>query len=789
MVELPRLSKAELLEKYPDKDWREKLIELTMLVRILEGCIIRRSYRPSDRLNDAIVLSESGMRIRTMLTTKEKVNAKEANVLTLLKLFHVEPLIDVEKIDLTALASAISEEVCAGKLTFPFVFGRELYHRAADLFPDEKTFLGHEDTLKLLESMPQGVFQAGKFLIGPWGIQKLDYERRLYPTTSVPLQHCSDVGCHAVHRVSLYTSREAEVNSARAALSKVLNQIGREPSAWNSYLAEITKDRRNPYDVESPTGVSLLLGDAFSDAELRLISAHSRDIQGADFVRACTAFGLSPRIDEWIDELNRAQLLQLLLMMKDDVLGIIVDSAIRNLIISIPGDEIRRPRIHRTFRTGAWRLRPQASRLGVRMIGSDTDLPLLQLSAMARSLFNLEAKGESDELEWTLRSIPGDSTSGKLEEFLRTSSPSEIIERLIMSRRVHATNVCSRFGIPADLSDEEIRDAILWKLGFPLPLSDDLRDEYWRLHQLLEGLAKTSTMDVSSSAEGLRAASTDYFVCLEKFLMDSLVFATWALLSDHYMDTDPFVFYQKKARAFTIWKLNSTSAETTDPHRLVEEPVLSSIVEGYIRLSKLLAGLQHEPSLHLRSEADFPKFFDKTELQKFPFRHFMPFLDLTSDSQARLIRSLHQVGSELKDSGIMTARNGLLHAKSRVPTTGEVEEALRKARAALDVLESVGCVRGKYSVAMTLVNAWGGATTTMQAKGGRSVFRRLRPMSGQSFQEWPGPCTSCKERYSHRPMKYFGFLRVSSQSTQNTGKDFLVARNRRAQRVPPKKKT
>ncbi|MFJ6077102.1 hypothetical protein ACIQC0_02205 [Pseudarthrobacter sp. NPDC092419] len=730
MLDHARLTKAELLEKYPDKDWREKLIELTMLVQVLENCIIRRSYRPSDGLNDAIRLTESGIRLRTQLTTKEKVNAKEANILTFLKLLHITPLVDVDNIDVDAVALAISEEVREGHLSFPLVFGSELYHRAADLFPEERSFLGHEDTLRLLESMPQGVFQAGKFLVGPWGLKKLDYERRIYPTTSVPLQHCSDVGCHAVHRVSLYTSRDAEVNSSRAALSKVLNQVGREPSAWNSYLAEITKDRRNPYDLKSPSGIALLLGDAFSDAELRLLLIHARDVQGAKFVPACTALGLSPRVEDWIDGLDRARSLQLLFMIDDATLETIVDSAVRKFIIKIPGDEIRRPRIHRNFRTGAWRLRPQASRLGVRMVSADTDLPLLQLSELARSLYNLDSEEERDELDWTIREITGENTAGRLEEFLRSSSPTAIIDRLIMSRRSYATQVSRRFGIPLDLPADEIRDMLLWKLGFPLPLSEDLRDEYWRLHHLLEGLAKTSAIDVSSSAEGLRAASTDYFVCLEKFLMDSLVFATWALLSDHYTDRDPFVFYQQKALEFTLTKLNATSSEAVDPHRLVEEPVLSSIVEGYIRLSKLLVTLQREKSLHVRSEVDFPKFFDKTQLQKFPFKHVTPFLDLTTDSQARMIEALHKVGAELKDSGIMTARNGLLHAKNRVPTTGEVEEALRKARAALDVLESVGCVRAKYSVSSTAVNAWGGSTTTMQAKG-RSVS-----FSSPSPYEW-----------------------------------------------------
>ena len=310
----------------------------------------------------------------------------------------------------------------------------------------------------------------------------------------------------------------------------------------------------------------------------------------------------------------------------------------------------------------------------------------------------------------------------------------------MLARRGNATYVCESLGIRIDQSNSDLRDAILWKLGFPLPRSQDLRDEYWRLHGILESLAKTASVDLTSTAEGLRQASSDYFVSLEKFLFDSLCFATWALLQDHYVSRNPFTFFEREARHYTIETLNG-SVETSDEDRLrlSDEPVLSAVVEGFLRLSRALGRLRDDAPPYLRQQSAFPKFASRTDLQQFPFRHVHPFLDLLADSQVKMIQSLAQVGSELNDSGILTARNGLLHAKQRVPTVGEVEEALRKARGALDRLESIGCVRSTFAVTSSVTNAWGGSTTVLASNGRTISFSSPSPFEWAKLPRFARP--------------------------------------------------
>ncbi|WP_157987523.1 hypothetical protein [Jiangella endophytica] len=724
------LNRAELSERFPDPDWRERFLELLSIVTILRESIITRAYKPTETLNNSIALSAAGKRVRSQLATKESVNAKDGNVLTFLALAHAELLVDVEAIDIERLVDAISEEIRAGSLKYPLRFGRQLYDRFAELFPDEREYLGHDDTIRLLEGTPQGVFQSGRYVLGPFGLFRCDHSRSLYPTTAPPLQHCADSSCKSVHRIQLSTSVEAGVNRSRPALNKVLNQTSAEPSAWSGFVADIIDSESNPYELDGSNTIPYLLGDAFSDNELRILTCHAEKESRGALPQAARRLGLSSRAEDYTAPLDRAQLLQLLFLLDNTTLREIVDSAVRNSVINVSAGEVRRPRVNTSTRTGAWNLRPQLSRLGMREVGADSALPLLRLSMHARELFNIESAQDMDDLTWILREVDGDTPYRRLEEFLRTAEPPRVVDALIFARRSNAIRVCSALNVPVHQADSDIRDGILWKLGFPLPKTIDLRDRYWGLHDDLEAIATTANVDLSATAEGLRAAASDYFVCLERFLFDSLVFAAWALLNDHYTSDQPYVYLPQAARRFAITALGDMPEGATG--ELTDEPVLSQVVEGFSRLAKLLKKLREEESQHVRDRAERPKFSDKTSLQKFPFQHTKPFLDLLAESQVQLIEVLSEVAGDLNASGIMTARNGLLHAKTRVPTIGEVTELLARARKALDSLEKIGCVRSTFSMASSSVDRWGHATTTLRS-GDRTIS-----FSSPSSYEWLG---------------------------------------------------
>lgn len=722
------LNRAELAEKYADQQWRDKLLDLLSLVSILRECIIERSYKPSEELNSSIVLTEAGKRVRLQLAGKEDVNAKDAHVLTLLALVHIEPLIDVENIDLERLTRAISAEVKAGKLRHPLIFGRELYDRAAVLFKEERDYLSHDDTLKLLDGVPEGVFHTGNFLVGPYGVFRTSHTRGVVPTTAVPLQHCADVGCNIVHRVQLTTSWEAGVNSSRPALNKVLEQISDEPSEWNGFVSDITEAEADPYGIREGATLPSLLGDAFSDEELRVLVVHAEGNSGGLLTENARVLGLRADSRKFTPEMNRAQLLQLLLLFDDSLLVSFVDECVRSKLIVIPDGETRRPKVTGALRSGAWRLRSEVSRLGVRALGVDAALPLMRLAGLARSMFDTQSNDDMNDLAWILRGTAGRTPNDQLEEFLRKADPGEVVEKLVLHRRVSAERAAQELGVPLGQTPSELRDSMLWKLGFSIKPSQDVRNDYWALHGGLEGLAKTANVDISATAEGLRATSSDYFVALERFLFDSLIFATWAMLHDHYGSNHPFVFVASEARAFAIDTLNASAGqEENDRDKLSDKPQLAQLVTNFNRLSKLLAALRTRDAENRRPRTQWPQFEPQTDLQKFPFEHTHPFLDLLPDSQVAIVKALAEVANGLGNSGIMKARNGLLHASQDVPTVGELTESLGRARTALDQLEAIGCVRSTFEKVSSQTNAWGRSTATMKSDGRTITFSSPSP--------------------------------------------------------------
>lgn len=725
MSDTPK-TKAELLSLYGDKSWQEKLVDLLSLVSILRTCIIAADYRPSEELSNtiAVSLTDAGRHVRDQLARKKNVNPKDANVLTLLALVHVDPLIDLEAIDEERLAAAISTEVQDGSLRFPLIFGRDLYQKAASLFPEEREYLSHDDTVRLLEGQGQGVFHSGHYLLGPFGVVRTPHTRALEPRTYIPLQHCVDPSCLRVHRVHLSTSIEAGVNAARPHLNKVLEQVSVDPSDWNGFVADFSRDTTNSFAISSGATMPELLGDGFSDAELRTLLTGAQALLGDEYKKKVGALTRTDPLQIDPESFGRAELLHCLLTFDDSTLARLVDHALDSERIVVPEGEVRKAMVNQATRRGAWGLKSQLSRLGVRSIGTDSSLPLMKLSELARTLYDTESTDDMDELSWTLRSTPGATPAQKLETFLRDAAPSEVIDVLLLDRKKNAQKAAKELGVSLDSEPSELRDAMLWKLGFRLPRTTDFRMQYWSLHDDLESVAKTALVDVASNTESIRSVASNYFVALESFLLDSLTFATWALLYDHYSSAHPFTYFAGQARDFASIELNehkpNGSPDEPDVDVLPDRPVLKHLVQGFAHLAARLEDVVSRSEDLLRDKRNFPRFTTKTDLQKFPFVHVVPFVDLTQASQHRIIETLRSVARVLGESGIMTARNGLLHAAQETPSVSDLQDSLTQSRRALDQLESIGCVRTTYALDNTSRDAWGHDTVTLRS-GGKTV--------------------------------------------------------------------
>ncbi|MCP2637940.1 hypothetical protein K0817_015415 [Microbacterium sp. HD4P20] len=714
-------TRAELASDYPGNEWRERFLDLRTLVHVLTHSIIGSDFKASDELNRAIALSEAGKRLRHQLVANESVETKDANLLCLLSLTHVEPLIDIERIDMSRLVEAISAMIRERRIIYPMIFGRDLYDALTALAPEERRYLKYSDTMRLLEGKPQGVFHDGHFLMGPFGLHRLEFERDLYPTVEVPLQHCSDIACTSVHRVRLTTSREAGVNHHRSAASRVLRQIAQDPSDWSGFASDLVEDRFNPYEINDPSTLPYLLGDGLSDGELRALLRRVWNASSGRTRDWAAKFGLEGDVAKWAPDLDRASLLNLLLTEPNEFLAEALDAAVLDGDITVPDGEIRRPVVNHRARSGAWQLRSELSSMGYRMIPSSSTVTILRLTSLARTLFDPTSPNEMDDLAWLLRGRPGDTTEDRLESFLRTASPREILSTLVLSREANAKKAADFLGLALGGDDDGFLNAMLWKLGFVPGRRPDIRDAYWANHTRLEKFVVTALAATDPTEEELRSAASNYFVALERHLFDSLIFATWALLTDHSTSGRPFEFHLRSARQFTIETLNSSVKRKDGVERndLSDGPVLQQLVQGFLRLSNHLESLRGREENYLRQPDEYPRFVKQTDLQRFPFTRTVPYLNLTAASQVGLRTILREVSTKLNDSGILSARNGLLHAegKQRTPTITEMKSALDRAREVLRSLEEIGCVRATFEVVSSETDQWGRTSTLLRANG------------------------------------------------------------------------
>ena len=212
----------QLKVEYPDADWRERFTQICDLMEVLGDCTISDKYAISDALNDAVALTPAGVTVRDRLARKEGVPVKEAKLMCALSIGHADLFIDVAKTDPTKLAEAVHREIADGRIIFPFIFGRDLYDQYAEIFDDEKDSLTNEETLNLLESLPRGVFQYGRYTVGPYGLQASSTARTLPASRRVPADHCSRALCRMLHPVLLATSHTAPVNRDREKLDNML---------------------------------------------------------------------------------------------------------------------------------------------------------------------------------------------------------------------------------------------------------------------------------------------------------------------------------------------------------------------------------------------------------------------------------------------------------------------------------------------------------------------------------------------------------------------------------------
>lgn len=221
-------TESELQEKYSDLEEQKSILRLYGLSQFMGVSILSGRYKIPASLHDPIALTPYGETICRRLMRHFKW--AEARIACFLTFFHEELLVDHINTDIAALISAFNEEMTAGKVLHPFIWGRELYDKAFDLFSHEPDNLDHADTLKLLKDSPRGIFQQLDLLTGPLGILHSCQMRAVPPATRIPLYHCAKRSCSSVHGTYLSTS-DSQIAKAQEKLDDILEKEYGIPSA------------------------------------------------------------------------------------------------------------------------------------------------------------------------------------------------------------------------------------------------------------------------------------------------------------------------------------------------------------------------------------------------------------------------------------------------------------------------------------------------------------------------------------------------------------------------------
>ena len=654
-------------------------------------------------------------------------------MLCLLEIFHDDLMVDVHNTDQDAIIKSISSQVVNGTILYPFVNGRTLYDRYFELFGEQgKPYLSVADTQHLLGGTEQGVFQVFEWVTGPFGVLRSRGNRLIPPETTIRLRHCADPSCAAVHNVALSTDTEADINKHRDSIHKILERGAENEGPWLEFVRKISSNYTSVFRDWALDPIVLLIGDALTDGELRAMLDWLFE-NTDDYLRQVSReAGVSKADGIKTVDLTRPQLMQLMLTCEDEPIVRALDNLTRTGIIDVPVGEVRQAVINRV-NFGRHGLFAELGRFGIRVRGSKTSIAPLRARSLVEKMYRMGDAGDRQELEWQLRAQPGDSLEAKLEDYLRTKPLRKSLGSLIVARKSNVVVASETLGLEdsAYEGDEDLLSAILWKLGFAIDDRDEPHGPFWKLHdRMIQEARRGLTGDDATAQAEIETLAGGYFRQLERILEDSLVYTTWALTNDHYSSAKPFVFRPSVDRAEAV-KVLTQRKDDDKRLRLVYDDrnvTLFPLVFGFERLAIRLEEFEGRSSEFERATQEFPDWTESQSLERFPFCHKVPFLDLMPECRVAIIRTLRGITERLKGVDVTDTRNYWVHARRTMANMEQLEEVLESVRAAVQQIEDSGFARQLYVRVRDELDGDGRRTVTLANSSGREItFFRPSP--------------------------------------------------------------
>ncbi|MFG2369740.1 hypothetical protein ACGFY3_50750 [Streptomyces mirabilis] len=721
-----KLTREQIEQMYSKPETQERILRIDCLSQFLGLCIISDSYEVPARLTAAIRLTSAG----SGLVTRVQSNANPRNECTLSAFLQVswnELLVDPEETNIDSVEKVISDEIKREKVFFPYIYGRRLYDKAFEELRDNNDTLTHKDTMTLLAGAPQGVFQLHDYVTGPWGLVRSREIRYCPPSNWVPLYHCDDLSCDRVHRVLLETGA-SKISKVRTKMREVLSRQDSAESEWDDFLLEQVSRHVNPFAWRHSAGIPSLLGDIFSLGEMRLILHDLLNSTQGKLRASLSSLGQEVReAEKFSENLTEAQMLQLILLCKDEEIVDSLDFLILSGAIFIPPAEIRTsPRA--VHGTGYFNLVPECASKGVRFAGA-ASLALLRSRHLISSLFDLSKPAQRERLEWLVRGTDGASFQEQLDQFVCGGPLDGALGSLVFDSGTNLAAAEKFVGIGPRarerLSNEEsLRRAITWRLGIDGPAESDVLLDFRQYGTRLRELAMRTHTYVAADQADIRAVASNFFVKLEGILQEYLKLATWALLRDHYASSG-FVYSPEEAVDFAIQELTRDQSDVQ--FSADGKWTLFPMIRGFDILADRLKLLKSDASTQ-RELADYPKILRSPSPYTFLFRHVHPYLDFDPAARSRIAAMLEAASRKLLSGKVDEIRNTLQHTNPKFPTQDEVLGAINAAETVLAEAEEAGFLPVISRLSESQTDSYGRRTLTLGTANGKTL-RLVRPSS------------------------------------------------------------
>ncbi|UOX88532.1 hypothetical protein MUY14_43820 [Amycolatopsis sp. FBCC-B4732] len=679
----------------------EVIVRCFYLGQLIEESFVETGYDPPRAMTSQLKLSRAGSRI----ANQEKgasIGLHEAQLAVLITLWSgADLLIDPDGFDLESLRLHVSSELKRGKLKLPWIYGRQLYDLVAD-----STFHGHmqptyDESQQLLSELPQGVFQYGPYVSGPYGVIESTQWRQIEVPFTIPAYHCEEVDCHRVHGIRFSTGESGTAKAleqTRKKAAKKHDRNDRHAEKATAFLA----GKVPPYAWSYSGSLPYFLVDSFSLDELRLLLADLLDSTKGHLrteIRRATEIEVRSA-DDFVAEKSNADILQLLLLASDEDIHARLNCLIRGGTIDIPSGETRLSKIHQRG-DGPMQVSIDASALGVRHV-PPLKLVQLRLWQVIARVFPIDDADAEAKVMWKLRGYDGDSAEKKLSAALADESPAVLIRKLIVPDEEACARVLEHLWLPrelvANLDDESLSSMLAWHIGFTNVDSDPALQSFREHADELERMALSLPVTLDrQDVKAIRGVAANLFASLEEVLKVALCFSGWALLRDHYATGAEFEYSKGQASQFMSDWLASRDIGTEVLN--IEKMRLSDLLECLGSVAGFLTSAAKSPLSHRREKSKWPRFSGEVSSPfEFPFKHLLPFLDLDERSQKVLIDTLHSVVSDLNSAGALAVRNALLHHNEEVPARDKILMALSAVSGRVGEMVSVGLYPTRFTM-------------------------------------------------------------------------------------------